>query len=70
MLNKLKPVKKEEKPRFSHPQRRLIGKGKKYVEKPNIENLPLMYQIVELEEEIARLRLTVKFFQDMYLQDD
>ncbi len=70
MLNKLKPIRKEESSRFSRLQRQLTGKDKMSVEKRNLENLPLKHRIVELEEEIARLRLTIQFLQDLHLQDD
>lgn len=70
MLNKLKPSRKEEKPRLSRPQTRLMRSGKKYIEKLDSENHPSSVRISELEEEIERLRLTVKFYQDMYFQDD
>lgn len=70
MLNKLKSVSIDERPRFSRQQRRLTGYGKKHVEKQVLMNHPLQNRIAELEEEIARLRWTVKFFQDMNLLND
>lgn len=70
MLNKLKSVSIDERPRFSRQQRRLTGYGKKHVEKPASQNHPLQNRIAELEEEIARLSWTVKFLQDMNLSDD
>lgn len=70
MLNELKPVGNDGKPVFIRQQRRLAGNGKKHIEEPIPGNSPWQDRIAELEEEIARLHSTIKFFQDMYLFDD
>lgn len=70
MLNKLKIVRNDDKPRFSRQQRRLTGYSKKRTEKTVSMNHPLQNRIAELEEEIERLHSRVKFFQDIYLLDD
>lgn len=60
----------EEKSRFPRPQRRWADYGQRFAETSVSKNHPLKNRIRELEEENAKLRSTIQFFQDLHLRDD
>lgn len=70
MLNNLKPKKSEEQLKSSRFHRRLILFSQRPADVSVSQNHTLKVRITELEAEIARLRSTVKFLTDMYLEND
>lgn len=66
---KPKSIESEETARLSPRQVRVAGPGTIPVVEPESENRPLMERIAELEEENARLRSTVRFLQEMEIED-